>query len=427
MTKPIKDKPPIAVAVLPNLVDIVRKDAKPDSPRFFLFQNGTTEWNIVRKDEPTLLPAREADMGWLPPRLGAVKGAHSGLLKGSLKTEVLFRQVRNKLESFCHLPDPNLYDVLAAWVFHTYRMDWWERTPIVMLYGDADTGKNQVGETLAYLSYRGENHGMLTTANVFRSAQLLESTLFFDVARFNLALRKDGMEEVVIKRTQQGSMVRRITDPSLATLAGQRTFRPWGATAVATNEIPASDPILSRCLFIASEAVDTPYDIPTAIGLGGLQEQLVAWRWMTMEQDIKPDPKVQGQGTKRWRQITRPILQLTELVAPSRLAVVKQGLNYFQAAQKRVRSQGDIADVVGAVMDTIALNRHTLDRIATEDLLTSYRAITGDTHASIKAINQRLHSLGLKSGVKLDGGNKRGWRYDPGTLNRKVKDLGLED
>ena len=427
MTAPAKDKPPMAVAVLPNLVDIVRKDAKPDSPRFFLFQDSKVEWSIVKKDEPTLIPAREADMGWLPPKLGAVQGAHRDLLKGSLKTEVLFRQVRNKLESFCHLPDPNLYDVLAAWVFHTYRMDWWERTPIVMLYGDADSGKNQTGEALAYLSYRGENHGMLTTANVFRSAQLLESTLFFDVARFNLALRKDGMEEVVIKRTQQGSMVRRITDPSLATLAGQRTFRPWGATAVATNEIPASDPILSRCLYIATEAVDTPYEIPTAMNLGGLQEQLVAWRWMTMEQDIKPDPRVQGQGTKRWRQITRPILQITELVAPNRLEVVKKGLTYFQSAQKRVRSQGDIADVVGAVMDAISLNGHIPGRIATADLLTSYRAITGDAHASIKAINQRLHSLGLKSGVKLDGGNKRGWSYDSGKLNSKMRDLGLEE
>ncbi len=234
----------IPTAVLPDLVDIVRTEDSPDSPRVFFFQNNKMAGSIEREGQ-TLVPAGRADAGWLPPRLGAVIGAYRDLKKGTLTTENLFRQVRNKLEFYCHLPAPALYDVLAAWIFHTYRMDWWQRTPIVMLYGPPDTGKNQVGGAMAYLSYRGEDHGMLTAANVFRGAQLLHSTLFFDVSRLNIVLRKDGLDEVLIKRTQAESTVRRIVDPNLADLRGQRTFRPWGCTIIATNEVPASDAVLS--------------------------------------------------------------------------------------------------------------------------------------------------------------------------------------
>ena len=220
---------PIPTAVLPDLVDIMRTEDSPDSTRVFFFQDNQTA-GAIEKDGQTLIPAGKAEAGWLPPRLGAVVGAYRDLKNGTLTTKDLFRQVRNKLESYCDLPDPALYDVLAAWIFHTYRMDWWQRTPIVMLYGPPDTGKNQVGGAVTYLSYRGEDHGMLTAANVFRGAQLLESTLFFDVSRLNLALRRDGLEEVLIKRTQKEGTVRRVIDLSLADLGGQRTFRPWGPT-----------------------------------------------------------------------------------------------------------------------------------------------------------------------------------------------------
>ena len=233
--------PIIPTAVLPGLVDIVRMDDPPDSQRVFLFQDATTAGSIESKEKGELLvPAGKDDAGWLPPKHGAVLAAYNALKRGTLTTETLFRQVRNKLESYCHLPDPALYDVLSAWVIHTYRMDWWQRTPIVMLYGPPDTGKNQIGGVMTYLSYRGEDHGMLTAANVFRGAQLLNSTLFFDVSRLNIVLRKDGLDEVLIKRTQAESTVRRVVDPSLADLRGQRTFRPWGCTIIATNEVPAS-------------------------------------------------------------------------------------------------------------------------------------------------------------------------------------------
>lgn len=418
----------IPTAVLPDLVDIVRMDDPPDSLRVFLFRDASTAGSIESKEEGrTLTPAGKDDAGWLPPKHGAVLAAYHALKKGTLTTETLFQQVRNKLESYCRLPDPDLYDVLAAWIFHTYRMDWWQRTPIVMLYGPPDTGKNQVGGAMTYLSYRGEDHGMLTAANVFRGAQLLHSMLFFDVSRLNMVLRKEGLDEVLIKRTQAESTVRRVIDPNLADLRGQRTFRPWGSTIIATNEIPASDAVLSRALFIPTEAVDTHYEIPTPGELGGLQEQLVAWRWLTLAEDIRPNPEVQGQGVKRWRQMTRPIQQITTLLAPSHLEAVEKGLKYFQSAQKRVRSQGDIADVLAAVVDASSKNGQTPGRVATADLLEAYRRDTGDDRAPIERIRPHLHALGLKSGAKLEGGNKRGWSYDPAALKRRTKELGLEE
>ncbi len=280
---------------------------------------------------------------------------------------------------------------------------------------------------MAYLSYRGEDHGMLTAANVFRGAQLLHSMLFFDVSRLNIVLRKEGLDDVLIKRTQKESTVRRVVDANLADLRGQRTFRPWGSTIIATNEIPTSDAVLSRALFIPTEAVDTHYEIPTPEELGGLQEQLVAWRWLTLTEDIKPDPEVQGQGVKRWRQMTRPIQQITTLLAPSHLAAVEKGLKYFQSAQKRVRSQGDIADVLAAVVDAASKNGQTPGRVATADLLEAYRRDTGDDRAPIERIRHHLHTLGLKSGAKLEGGNKRGWSYDPAALKRKTQELELEE
>ena len=418
----------VSTAVLPGLVDILRTDDSPDSPRVFFFQDNKIVERIEEKEEGRILiPAGRTDTGWLPPKLGAVIGAYRDLKAGKLTTEILFKRVRNKLESYCRLPDPTLYDVLAAWIFHTYRMDWWQRTPIVMLYGPPDTGKNQVGGAVTYLSYRGEDHGMLTAANVFRGAQLLESTLFFDVSRLNLALRRDGLEEVLIKRTQKEGTVRRVIDPSLADLGGQRTFRPWGPTIIATNEIPASDAVLSRSLFIPMAPVDTHYAIPTPEELGGLQEQLVAWRWLTLIEGTKPDPKVQGQGVKRWRQMTRAVQQITTLLAPSHLEVVDKGLAYFRSAQKQVRSQGDIADVLAAVVDAVAKNSQTPGRVATKALLDAYREATGDERASIKAFSHHLHALGLKPGAKLEGGNKRGWSYDPAALKRREQELGLEE
>ncbi len=153
----------------------------------------------------------------------------------------------------------------------------------------------------------------------------------------------------------------------------------------------------------------------------------MAWRWLTLAGNIKPDPEVQGQGVKRWRQMTRPIQQITKLLAPSRLEVVEKGLTYFRSAQKQVRSQGDIADVLAAVVDAVAKNSQTPGRVATADLLQTYREATGDDRAPIKRISSHLHALGLKPGAKLEGGSKRGWSYDPAALKRRTQELGLEE
>ncbi len=83
--------------------------------------------------------------------------------------------------------------------------------------------------------------------------------------------------------------------------------------------------------------------------------------------------------------------------------------------------------MLAAVMDTVTMSAETPGRIATADLLKTYRDATGDDRAPIERIRAHLHMLGLKSGAKLGGGNKRGWSYDFDTLRRRAQELGLEE
>jgi len=96
--------------------------------------------------------------------------------------EKLWDEVRRFIYEHVELPDDRLYDVLTAWVFATYTLEFWDTVPYIFFYGPVASGKTRGLTALAYLSYRGKLSVSSTPAALFRTIEKFTPTVFLDEA-----------------------------------------------------------------------------------------------------------------------------------------------------------------------------------------------------------------------------------------------------
>lgn len=412
-------------ARFPDLVDLVIDGA---GNRAFLMRDGRA---LLRYEQdgggPTLIPDRGEGVAWALPDFRAIKADYDGLKDGRTRPDSLFMNVREALTAHAALPTDDYYDLLTAWIFHTYRQDWLDYSPVLFLFGVSERGKSRIGKTIAFMSYRGIPTGTLNEAALFWWPDTYESTLFVDVVDVKKKALARGSLDTLCNRFERGHKELRI-NPEKAGSQVFRTHAPFGPTILASNEM-LDERFTSRGLFLVPPNAPRAYKKPRERDLVRWRAMLTAWRWWTMTEEQSPDPHVRGAGIGRWQDITQPLRQITTMVAPDRLSAVDGALAHLYRERQGEKSRTDDAELIRAV----ALVRQAQatsggdTTAATADVRDEFeKLVKWDRRPSPRHVGVRLQALGFQQ-VKMDGGAKRGWYCKPEAFDDLVRQYGIDD
>ena len=152
------------------------------------------------------LPLRRVPWSLATPKLTFTLGEEAGLWK----------DITQFIYDHLDVVEPELYDVLAAWVFATYLPEIWRVVPYIFFYGPVATGKTRGLEVLQALSYRGFLGSNISSAALFRSCDKWHPTVCLDeteiyssadhlevIGLLNAGYRK-GQFALRVKSTDQG-------------------------------------------------------------------------------------------------------------------------------------------------------------------------------------------------------------------------------
>lgn len=133
-----------------------------------------------------------------------------------LEEKGLWEDISQFVYDHIDVVEPELYDVLTAWVFATYLPEVWRVVPYVFFYGPVATGKTRGLETLQALAYRGILGANVSAASLFRGCDLWHPTICLDeteiyskveradiIGLLNAGYRK-GQYAWRVKNTEQG-------------------------------------------------------------------------------------------------------------------------------------------------------------------------------------------------------------------------------
>jgi hypothetical protein len=129
----------------------------------------------------------------------------------------LWNEVRTFIYEHVDMVEEELYDVLTAWIFASYLPEVWMVVPYIFAYGPVATGKTRLLEALQILSYRGIIGSNVSSASLFRGAELWHPTIFLDeteiyskvehaevIGLLNAGYRR-GQYAWRVKNTEQGT------------------------------------------------------------------------------------------------------------------------------------------------------------------------------------------------------------------------------
>src|SRR5437870_3784720 len=109
---------------------------------------------------------------------------------------------------------------------------------------------------------------------------------------------------------------------------------------------------------------------PTQKALVKLREMLLAWRWDVLQKGLQL-PDVEGWGRGRFRDITQPIRQLAQLVAPEPQRV-DTALDHIYSTRQQLRGASEEANILRAFEKA----RNGADFAATEEIRIAYEEAT---------------------------------------------------
>lgn len=307
------DGKPLPLARFPELVDLVDDEGTVK----FLLRSGDNGTGLHIDEEHTIdrqvyVPPGKEFIPWLLPRADNIRKAYE-----SDTPKPLYADLINYYQSLSDLPATTHYDLLVAFTFHTYTLDFPDVThsPELVLDAVPERGKSRTGKAISHVTMRGLRTETLREANIFRWSEDLGATLFFDVMNLWKKAEREKSEDLFLNRFEKGAKAARVLNPEKGRFEDTRYFDIFGATIIATNE--SVHKILdTRCLTISMPPAKKRFDTEPTPELGlSLRERLLAWRAHRMG---KPLPEMQKVYGGRFGDITLPLLKVVRLVAPDR-------------------------------------------------------------------------------------------------------------
>jgi len=312
-------------ALFDGLVDLVDQDGNPA----FLVKDGrklsvTTQIEI---EGVTYQPPPKVQIPWLLPRADGVLGSNEAQATDHCRRmdEALYDDLVTYHKGISELPAEEYYDLVAAWVLHTYLLEAFQYSPILCLFAVPERGKTRTGKGIIYVAYRGIHAESLRDAYIIRMAKNCHASIFFDVRNIWKKAVKTGTEDILLHRFEKGASVPRVLFPDRGPHKDTVFFEIFGPTVIGTNEEVHRILETRAVPFYMPEARrEYENDVTRELSLP-LKERLVALRARHLGH-VFPDIHKPAPG--RLGQILKPLLQVIQLVNPKReeafLALVRR-------------------------------------------------------------------------------------------------------
>lgn len=382
-----------------GLVDLVEQDGQ---SAFLILEDG--ELKVIDQVEREGIihePPPKQKIPWLLPRAKEVL-EYDDLQKSltqANRDRALFNDLVSNLKSASELPNEGYYDLLAAWVMHTYLLETTQYSPIICLYAVPERGKSRTGKALIYLSYRGFHVESLRDAYLIRVASNFCSSLFFDVKDIWRKAEKNGSEDMLLLRFEKGARVPRVNKPDKGPFEDTDYYEVFGPTIIATNE-SVHKILETRAIQINMPETTRRFenDVTPEVFLP-LKERLLAFRARHLGEQLTDIAKP---ARGRLGDILKPILQLIRLVRPDREAAFLRLVRELESDRLADKSESMEARILAAICrceSQVEQGKLTVSQITEEfnvGVQEKYRSNSG-------SIGRRLNAMGFKKTRVADG------------------------
>jgi hypothetical protein len=257
----------------------------------------------------------------------------------------LFNELIDYFRKHEALRDPNAYEILAAFVFLSYRLLEFTITPYVNVLGPKGTGKTRLMELLALLCFRGWLITHPSPASVFYVVDRYAPTLLADNYEFWSKESRVELDGLFNAGYRGGAVVPRRPKDDQGSNELQ-VYKVFCAKGVSGTRV-LSDALDSRCIHIrTTRSMESLPMFPDEKWAAELRAKLLAYRFKHFEEPLQRDESLTNRYS-RVGEIFYPLLTVApnEEVA-QRIADFARGI-YSEEIEED--AQGFDADVVEAI------------------------------------------------------------------------------
>ena len=404
-------------AYFDGLIDIVSHDDRTaflikDSEGLYIKSEFQKDGNILKP--PGVIP-------WLLPRGEAVIENYKKLeLDPVTVLSTLYVDILSYFKNISCLPHEGYYHLLTVWVFHTYLPEHCQYTPVISFYAIAERGKSRTGRGMVYVAYRGLHVTSLREAYILRACHDLRATIFFDVMDLWKKAEQNGTEDIILSKFEKGAVVPRVNNPDKGAHCDTTYYNVFGPTILATNE-SVHRILETRALQInMPEGTKIYNDDVLPEPAIELKERLLAFRSYFTGKVL---PEVLKPVNGRLGDITRPLLQIAEIVKPEIAKNLIMLINELNTQRMLEKSETIEARIVKTICDSenkIESGKLSIDIITTE----LNRGKPEKYHRSNASIGRSLSAMGFEK-IRLNDGSMAIW-YDLTKISQLKCKYGLQ-
>jgi hypothetical protein len=378
----------IEATTMKGLVDIVL-DPEGKALLLFKYNNELRAVDKVEGDGALIVPPAKKHCRYLMGEAEAIISCYS-----SDTNDKLYCDVYDRLTQVSVLPGENYYHLVTTYIHLTYLGEQLRYFPYVHFYGQPERGKSRIHGAATILSWRGFVTETVNEAFLFRFADRFCGTIGFDLYELSERAQKKGSYDLFLNRFERGSTVARVTNPDRPGLSDTQYFACWGPTFLATNvEIPANDPLRSRCLKITMPEARGIY--PNNTGreqLQDLKNRLLAFRARHFDKEL---PVIDKPTVGRLGDIMHPLIAVAQ-VLPSEASDGLIGLIQELEAERKDAEADTLAGKIVSALAELEGEVHEC-RIPFERVRDKVNeGVDERYHRSPQKIGRELSSLGIK-------------------------------
>jgi hypothetical protein len=222
-------------------------------------------------------------------------------------------------------------------VFFTHLSENASYFPYLWFFGLPERGKSRMVKVLTRLSWRGLYTETLNEAYIFRFAESFAGTIGLDVYELSGQAQKKGSHDLLLGRYDEGMKVPRVIAPEKGPFKDMRYYRVAGPTILATNaEIPAKDPLRSRCIKITMPEARGIYSNHSQSDLFELRAGLLAFRARHLNKSL---PDVAKPVAGRLGDLMQPLLSVAALLPHEATENIRNLIRELETERQEAESE----------------------------------------------------------------------------------------
>ena len=377
---------PETSARFPELVDLVIKN---ESVHYLVVSGGdmgaTDEW---RAGNGRILR---------PPELDAIPydpvSADLVLRNIDGSAAQLYYSILEKLRTVSVLPSDAHYHLCTVYVFFTHLSENAPYFPYLWFFGLPERGKSRMVKALTRLSWRGLYTETLNEAYIFRFAESFAGTIGLDVYELSGQAQKKGSHDLLLGRFDEGMKVPRVIAPEKGPFKDMRYYRVAGPTILATNaEIPAKDPLRSRCIKITMPEARGIYPNHTESDLFELRAGLLAFRARHLNKSL---PDVAKPVAGRLGDLMQPLLSVAALLPREATENIHELIGKLETERSEAEAEtlaGRIVTILFSLQNEVEGGQLPVERVT--ELLNG--GMQEEQRISPQKVGHELSALGIE-------------------------------